>query len=547
MIICFRNYLSIIFLLIICFISNATPRDSVNVYLSKLDIVVKQKVDFETNKNKKIKNLKTELQKTSPKNIEALSRLYSTLFDEYKSYCFDSAFVYAKKLSLLAKLENRQDFDFSAKMMFAYATNSAGLFMESMSYLDSVDSLNISSVQKEILYSSYSKLYLDMALAIRNSEYEQIYLDKSIKYSKAIIAQNEDPTGLQARLQKANIYRCLKDYKQAIRELSEIIQTKQLDERSRALCMGGIGTFYLALGDTINGVKYLTESTINDIKMVIKESPALAELANIAYKYGFIERAYTYVTISMNDAVFYNARHRKIETSEILPIIEGHRFEDQEKEKRRLAIVVVFVLLLSISLIVAVIFILRQIKQLRLSKRLIEQKKEELNISHKKLIEANKEKDRYIGYFFRINSSYMDEIEKFKLLVSRKLAGRQYGELAQLLKQDGLKQNKEAKYATFDRIFLKLFPNFVVSFNNLFPKENQIVLPDPHVLSPELRIFALIRLGVTGNEEIAKFLHYSVNTINTYKTKVKKRSLFPNAEFEKRIMEIESFVSEEDA
>ena len=57
-------------------------------------------------------------------------------------------------------------------------------------------------------------------------------------------------------------------------------------------------------------------------------------------------------------------------------------------------------------------------------------------------------------------------------------------------------------------------------------------------LSNEMRIFALIRLGITDSERIALFLNYSVNTINTYKTRVKNKSLVNNDEFEQRIMAI---------
>ena len=138
----------------------------------------------------------------------------------------------------------------------------------------------------------------------------------------------------------------------------------------------------------------------------------------------------------------------------------------------------------------------------------------------------------------------MDEIESFRKLVSRKLASRQYSELMQIVKQTDSPQTKAGKYVSFDSIFLKLFPDFVEHFNQLFPDKDRIILQDPNCLTTELRIFALIRLGVTDSEHIAKFLNYSVNTINTYKTKVKNRSLVPNNLFEQKIMEIETVKSD---
>jgi len=87
-------------------------------------------------------------------------------------------------------------------------------------------------------------------------------------------------------------------------------------------------------------------------------------------------------------------------------------------------------------------------------------------------------------------------------------------------------------------VFLKLFPDFIQRFNDLFPEEDQIQLKDHEFLNTDLRIFALIRMGIHENEKIARILEYSVNTINTYKTRIKNKSILPNEEFEQRIMEI---------
>ena len=92
-------------------------------------------------------------------------------------------------------------------------------------------------------------------------------------------------------------------------------------------------------------------------------------------------------------------------------------------------------------------------------------------------------------------------------------------------------------FALFDQIFLKLFPDFVERFNQLFQPEDRVNLKNTNnSLSAELRIFALIRLGITESERIAKFLDYSVHTVNNYKTKVKNRSIVPNELFEQKIM-----------
>ncbi len=87
-------------------------------------------------------------------------------------------------------------------------------------------------------------------------------------------------------------------------------------------------------------------------------------------------------------------------------------------------------------------------------------------------------------------------------------------------------------------MFLRIFPNFVESFNSLFAAKDKIVLKEQGLLNTELRIFALIRMGISNNDTIAQILEYSVNTIYAYKTKIKTRALVPNDEFEEKLNQL---------
>jgi hypothetical protein len=93
---------------------------------------------------------------------------------------------------------------------------------------------------------------------------------------------------------------------------------------------------------------------------------------------------------------------------------------------------------------------------------------------------------------------------------------------------------------SFDKAFLKLFPHFVEEFNALFSEEDQVKLPDKQLLTTDLRIYALIRLGIRENEKIAEILEYSIKSIYAYKTKIRNRSKLPKEEFDKKIMSIKS-------
>jgi hypothetical protein len=184
--------------------------------------------------------------------------------------------------------------------------------------------------------------------------------------------------------------------------------------------------------------------------------------------------------------------------------------------------------------------IVRQLKKLKAAEQRITDANDSLQKINHNLREANAIKDEYIGYYFNINSEYINKIEEFKKAIDHKLVNRKFDDIKYIVNNVDLKKEREALYFSFDKVFLKLFPDFVTTFNSYFDEKDRIVLKDNQLLNTELRIFALIRLGISDTEKIAKILNYSVNTIYAYKTRVKSKSRIPNEEFEHRIMEIKT-------
>ena len=76
-------------------------------------------------------------------------------------------------------------------------------------------------------------------------------------------------------------------------------------------------------------------------------------------------------------------------------------------------------------------------------------------------------------------------------------------------------------YEMFDNAFLQLYPRFVEEFNELLKPGSRIELKKGERLNTELRIFALIRLGINDSSRIASLLRYSVNTIYNYRARIK--------------------------
>lgn len=85
---------------------------------------------------------------------------------------------------------------------------------------------------------------------------------------------------------------------------------------------------------------------------------------------------------------------------------------------------------------------------------------------------------------------------------------------------------------------MQLFPTFVEDFNTLLAEGEQIYPKANERMSTELRIFALIRLGITDSVKIAQFLRYSVTTIYNYRIKVRNKAAGDRDQLEQEVMKI---------
>jgi hypothetical protein len=227
-----------------------------------------------------------------------------------------------------------------------------------------------------------------------------------------------------------------------------------------------------------------------------------------------------------------------IEIATIMPIIDDAMLNQTVKSK---ALIIKYAIIISVLLLIILLFIIVIFKQLRKLKNaevLIKQANVNLQTLNSKLFEANKIKEVYIGYFLSLNSENIDRVERLKNSLKRNISLGRIDEIKNIINEIDLYKEREEFYRNFDRIFLKLFPNFVEIFNSYFKEEDRTNIKENDLLTPELRIFALIRMGITDTERIAKILEYSVRTIYAYKTKIKNKSIIPNDKFEEKVMEI---------
>jgi hypothetical protein len=277
-----------------------------------------------------------------------------------------------------------------------------------------------------------------------------------------------------------------------------------------------------------------------DIQSATKETAAMHALARLLYHEGDIERAYIFIQQAREDALYYGARQRQIEISAILPLIATAKLSSVEGQRKKWFIFSTALGCLFVLIVTFVFIIFKQLQKLKAAELIIKTSNQSLQETNQNLREANRIKEEYIGYYFNINAEYLNKIEAFKKAVDQKLISRKYEDLRYIVDNINLKREREDLSYSFDKVFLNLFPDFVSSFNALFKPEDQFVLKEGQLMNTEMRIFALIRMGINDTEKISRILGYSVNTIYAYKTRVKSKSVIPNEQFEDRIMEIKT-------
>jgi hypothetical protein len=309
----------------------------------------------------------------------------------------------------------------------------------------------------------------------------------------------------------------------------------------------GLSFFYEGPFQSETRMNLMAIGAINDIRSSTKETLAIFKLGQQLYLEGNVKDSYIFIQQAMDDAQYYGARLRKIKIGAVLPLVaaqkiiltenDEHKMES-EKDRFLIYFLSIAVLAILITLVSFIVFI--QLKRLKVKERIIEEKNVQLEKINDKLIEDTHIKEEYIGYFFNVISGYILKLEKLKRNVERKLMIKKYDDILVSFNEINIKKERETLFYTFDHIFLKIFPNFINTFNSLLKKEDQIWPKDHEVLNTDLRIFALMRLGINDIETIANILEYSANTIYVYKMRIKAKAVVPSDQFDQKIMSIKA-------
>lgn len=525
---------------------------------SALDRAIQDARDYDNHKIKEISSLTALLHKTSKSDLSRQYDIHHKLYETYQYYNYDSALKHAKELQQLARYKNDASLIIDAKLKTVFIMLSGGMFKETFDSLNAISVARAADSVKAEFYTLMGRAYYNLADYNSDNFHTPFYNGKANLYLDSALALYA-PNSVEHLYYAALKFLKTGKPDSALSYLNQLIEGKKLSYHQIALATSTIGGIYMSEGHEAQAKPYLIEASIADIKSSTKETLALLLLAGIVFKEGDIEAAVRYIEKANADAIFYNARLRKVQVGAILPLIEGGMIQTIKTQKAKLEVFLILLSVLVLLLAGFAVIIRSQVKKLKLirarlseanlkqqqinqelseSNSLKERYNTQLQEINRQLLEVNKIKDEYIGYYFRMDTEFLARIEKLINSITKKLADRKWDEIRFLLQSVDPKKEKEELLKNFDKVFLKLFPNFVSQFNSLFKEEDKIVLKEDQLLNTELRIFALIRLGITENEKIAEILGYSINTIYAKKTKVRSKTIVPKDEFERKIVEI---------
>lgn len=533
-----RIYLSFLFLFFLGYSATASSKTDSLLTVLKKELVKKRVYDDQ--KEARIEKLRNLLSNTPQTNYIKLYELCSNLYEEYKVYQFDSAYVYTNKLLDLSHRLKDQSKEYDSKMKLGFILCSAGMFKQTFDCLNKINAATLSNGSKVEYYSLKARAYSDLADYDNDAYYTPYenaecvkYLDSAIRFCK--------PDSFDLLMQLGTRQSKTGDTKNPSKYLIRLLNNFNITTHQRARVATGLSFFYTNDAQSDERIQLLTIGAINDIRASIKETLAAFLLGQQLYQKGNMIDAYIFIQEAMNDAEYYGARLRKIKIGAVLPVVGAQKLLLVEKEKNKVIVYLLSITAVSVLVLLVFFIIFIQLKRLKAKEKIIEEKNVQLEQINEKLGEDTRIKEEYIGYFFNVISGYILKLEKLKRSIDRKLVTKKYEDIQLVIDEINIKKERETLFYTFDHTFLKIFPDFITTFNSLFKKEDQIWPKDNEVLNTDLRIFALKRMGISDDETVASILEYSVKTIYVYKMRIKAKSIYPSDQFDQKLMESKAF------
>ena len=533
-------------------------------WLLRLDSVIQQRQVFDAMKSKRLSEMYKK--KESLRSTSEILSFNTQMYDEYYVFDSDSAMNCVVQNLKIAQQTNNEPLIHEWRIKQSFVLAATGLLKESLDVMESLDVSRLSNENKIAYYNQMVYLYGHFGQYTGTGELQDYYIELERQYNDSLhaIVSPSDPQYLWFDVW----YLIGKGQQDVLKEqLQKKVSQSSLTTRYDAMAAYALARVYKENGNEDMFVRCLAMSGIADIRASNKDIASLQELAEFLVDQGEIIRAYNYINVCLQISQEYRNRVRAVSISRVYDRIL-QAFLDRDMDQRaRLKKTNVALISLLVLLAIAIVFIVSSLLRLRKSRyRLHEVNKElkrrrseiasanqhlkeaneslidvneKMKKANEQLRESNLVKEEYVGYVFAICSSYISKLEEFRKDINRKAKAKMLKEILSMTDKETVVQDELKEfYQNFDAIFLRLYPTFVEDFNALLNPEERIVPRKGELLNTDLRIYALVRLGINDSVKISEFLHCSPQTIYNNRLKVRNKSKLSKTEFTEALRKI---------
>ena len=528
--------------------------DDMKVIYQQIDEAIEQSPRIVGEYEQQIADIRQQYQHSS--RPEEKYQLAFRLYEQYKAFMNDSALFYLNEAEQWAGRQGQTDLVGNCRALKAFQCSTVGYYTEAQTLLKNIDKRQLDSIGLRNYYKAQMHVYGELGYYSNIPSMKEGFFKNQALYRDSLFSMidHSDQDYLMYKIYELND---LKELKEAHKLSSQWVKQVQPGSHDYA-----IACYYSWLSCEDEGEKrwWLAQSALYDVRNAVMDQASLLSLAEILNADGDLDRSYKYIRFTWDCNNRFNTRMRSWQITPILNVIENNYQKAVEHNTKVLRMSVVVVSVLALFILGVLFFLHRRNRQLDTARnelkhsndelaaansQLAKQTEElsvlntELSTLNSQLSESNRVKEEYIGRFMSLCSQYIDKIDDYRKMVNKKMKNKELDELFRLSKSTELKERElEELYQNFDSVFLHLFPNFVDDFNALLQPELQIHPKEDNRLTTEIRIFALIRLGIEDSSKIAEFLHYSVNTIYNYRARIKNGALDNRESFERRVKQL---------
>ncbi len=508
-----------------------------------------------------------EKQYAAVRNDQDKYQFALSLYHEYVAFVNDSALNYLQVCMECAERMGRKDLQTQSELALAYQLADTGFYPEAEIHFKAISKDQLTNDMVITYLKGMNHLYGEMGYYSHDKKLRDQFFSRSAAFRDSLLQiLPEDSYGYNA-LRSVELNN-QGNTDEALKCSDKWMKLAKPGSRDYATMSFYRSEIFRNMGDAEMERYWLIMSALTDIRQAIMDQAALWSLANsLMNEEGNLDRAYKYMDFSWECISYFSTHMRSWLVTPILTRINDKYKQNLHQAYTNLIWTTVAISLLLIGLLVLLLYVSKKRRQLAVIRNELKNANDELGqlnyqLSAKNhdlseanqrlsdineqlrqaiihLNDSNRVKDEYIGKFLSVCSEYIDKLDNYRIKVNRKLKAGQQADVLRMTSSEQLREDELAElFDHFDDIFLRLFPTFIDDFNALLRPGEEIVPTEKNHLNTDLRIFALIRLGIEESSKIAEFLRYSPNSIYAYRTRIRNKAVGNRDEFEKLVKEI---------